>query len=293
MKISVLRLFLPSAWEKEKGERERQRERKKIHPLLMFRIVHGRFCVISRSVRPDFNNTRSFRVALCSGVELNRGTMLYSLAGLREIGFIARGYRFSLRRYTSDESFFCSCARSPRTNGERYPIEVLVSANRTNVTYDCNVSRLSALPTSQAARGAGWKRQGPAKIEQQGKGKGRVERRGGRRGKLFRNCPFLDWNAGSPSPPSFPPSLQPLALYPSPLFASRWSCAKKKWNILFRAACALRAYAPRTFNLKRCIGRSIRKNRLDCIFFFFFFFSLIVLAFELYDWCKIEHLEHS
>jgi len=48
---------------------------------------------------------------------------------------------------------------------------------------------------------------------------------------------------------------------------------KKKWNILFRAACALRAYAPRTFNLKRCIGRSIRKNRLDCIFFFFFFIN--------------------
>jgi len=81
------------------------------------------------------------------------------------------------------------------------------------------VSRLSALPTSQAARGAGWKRQGPAKIEQQGKGKGRAERREGERGKLFRNCPFLDWNAGSAlslsSPhPSFrrPPSPSPVPL---------------------------------------------------------------------------------
>jgi len=208
MKISVLRLFLPSAWEKEKEERERERE-KKIHPLLMFRIVHGRFCVISRSVRPDFNNTRSFRVALCSGVELNRGTMLYSLAGLREIGFIARGYRFSLRRYTSDESFFCSCARSPRTNGERYPIEVLVSANRTNVTYDCNVSRLSALPTSQAARGAGWKRQGPAKIEQQGKGKGRGGAKGGEGANCFETVLFL---IGTPALPHPRPSRRPFSL---------------------------------------------------------------------------------
>jgi len=165
----------------------------------MFRVVHGRFCVISRSVWSDFNNTRSFRVALCSGVEPNRETMLYSLAGLCEIGFIARGYRFSLRRYTSDESFFCSCARSPH---ERRTI-----SNRG--TRKCQSRqrhvRLQRVPLVGAADKSGRARRAmetASKNCNNGKGKGRVERGGG---KLFRNCPFLDWNAGTP--PSPPPPL--------------------------------------------------------------------------------------
>lgn len=70
---------------------------------------------------------------------------LRTYAKLNSYGMHARiyrgGYWFSLRRYTSRLTSRFSARATCERDG-RYPIEVLVSANRADVTYDRNVSRV-------------------------------------------------------------------------------------------------------------------------------------------------------
>jgi hypothetical protein len=98
----------------------------------------------------------------------------------------------------------------------------------------------------------------------------------------------------SPSPPPTLPSAvrppPPPSLYPSLTLiriAARWSCAEKmeysiSRGLRFARVCA--AY----FQFKT-VHRSIDQEKSIGLHFFC---SLIVLAFKLHDWCKIEHLEH-